>query len=60
MQIIIDDLSAKTGNLVTFDGIGGSNGVYVVSLVYKIVAKKMGYLPILYTAGKVVLLVGFI
>jgi len=34
MQIIIHDLSARTGNSVTFDGIGGSNGVYVVRLVY--------------------------
>lgn len=60
MQIIIHDLSAKTGNSVTFDRISGSNGVYVVRLVYKIDEKKMGYLPILCTAGKVVLLVGFI
>jgi len=49
MQIIIHELSARTGNSVTFDGIGGSNGVYVVRLVYKIDAKKMGYLPIYYT-----------
>lgn len=60
MQIIIHDLSARTGNSVTFDRMGGSNGVYIVRLVYKIDAKKMGYLPILYTAGKVVLLTGFI
>lgn len=64
MQIIIHDLSARTGNSVTFDGMGCILIVMAYTYTFSVQdrCEKNGVpTPILlYTAGKVVLLVGFV
>jgi len=60
MQIIIHDLSARTGNSVTFDGMAYTYSAFNVGIQDRCEKNGVPTPILLYTAGKVVLLVGFV